>query len=237
MERVEFLIEATHERVPCLLNPESLTIERTTGIQRVGGQLASHKLTDDPVHYSGRGSTSFQLQLLFDVNLSDLFVETRDVRDLTQPLWQLTEYVRADEIFDELPRIRFIWGRVWNLRVVISSISQQFQYVARNGIPERALLNMSLMRVSDEQHVPETASPVHPTLKDLPSATAERLNETTSPSWGIHILLADERLEQVAAKYYGQPQLWRLIAIVNPIDDLLNIPPGTALRIPPLHWL
>lgn len=237
MERVEFLIEETHQRVPCLLNPETLIIERSTGIQRVGGQLVSYKLTDDPVHYSGRGSTSFQLQLLFDVNLPDLFISTRDVRDLTQPLWQLTEYVRADAMFDELPRIRFIWGRVWNIRVVISLISQQFENMSRSGIPERALLTMSLLRVSDEVNQPKTASPIHPTLKDLTPAAEERLNEAASPSWGIHIMLADERLEQIAAKYYQQPQLWRLLARVNQIDDPQHIPPGTVLRIPPLHLL
>jgi len=234
MERVEFLIEETHERVPCLLNPEKLTIERATGVQRAGGQLVNYNLSDDPVYYSGRGSTSFQLQLLFDINLPDLFIDTKDVRDLTQPLWQLTEYVRADELFDELPKVRFIWGKAWNIRVVISSMSQQFDNMARNGVPERALLNISLLRVSDKFDISRPGSPFHPTLKDVSVESKEHLNEPT-PDWGVHILLADERLEQIANRYYGQPYHWRLIANANNIDDPLTIPVGTPLRIPPLN--
>lgn len=236
MERVEFLIEETHQRIPCLLNPESLTIERATGIQRSGGQLVNYRLSDDPVFYSGRGSTNFELQLLFDINLPDLFIETRDVRDLTQPLWQLTEYVRADEQFDELPRVRFIWGKAWNIRVVINTISQQFDNIKLNGVPERALLNMSLYRVSDEHDFSQPIVPFHPTLKDVSPSTVAHLQAPT-PEWGIHIFLADERLEQISNRYYGQPSYWRVLAEANDIDDPQSIAAGTPLRIPPLSLL
>lgn len=236
MERVEFLIEETHQRVPCLLNPEQLTIERTTGIQRAGGQLVNYKLSDDPVYYSGRGSTSFQLQLLFDVNLPDLFIQTQDVRDLTQPLWLLTEYVRADSQFDELPRVRFIWGKAWNIRVVISSISQQFDDMARNGIPERALLNMSLLRVSDVYDFVQPPATFRPTLHDLPAETINQLHQPT-PEWGVHVFLADERLEQLANRYYNNSAHWRLIAEANNIENPTTIPVGAVLRIPPLHLI
>ena len=42
-----------------------------------------------------------------------------------------------------------------------------------------------------------------------------------------------ERLDQVAFHYYGDPAYWRLLAIVNGIDDPLHIPDGTELEVPP----
>lgn len=234
MERVEFLIEATHARIPCMLNPENLTIKRVSGARRVGGQLVSYRLSDDPVHYSGRGHTSFELQLLFDVALLDRPNAGGDVRALTRPLWQLTEYVTAAGQFDQLPTARFIWGKAWNVRVVIESISQRFARVSRTGTPESALLNMSLLRVSEEagRRVQEKR-PFHPTLRH----TDQEALATPTPDWGVHTLLADERLEQVAQRFYGDPAMWRLIARANFIDDPQRIPAGTALRIPPLARL
>lgn len=236
MERVEFLIEESNQRVPCLLNPEKLTIERATGAQRAGGQLVNHQLSDDPVHLSGRGGTNFKIELLFDVNLSDLFMKTQDVRDLTRPLWELTEYIRADTLFDSLPRVRFIWGKAWNIRVIIRDISQTFERVNRNGVPERALMTFYLMRVSEENSQPQPSDPIHPTLKE---STPEQRNQLREPdaSWGVHTMVEDERLEQLAAKYYGRPSLWRLIAQANQITNPTTIPVGQTLRIPPLQTI
>jgi nucleoid-associated protein YgaU len=55
--------------------------------------------------------------------------------------------------------------------------------------------------------------------------------------WGVHVLLEDERLSQLAARYYGYPDMWRLIAIANNFDNPLSLLPGMRLRIPPLSVL
>ena len=43
----------------------------------------------------------------------------------------------------------------------------------------------------------------------------------------------ESRLDLISALFYGTPQLWWIIALVNNITDpIVGAPPGTALRIP-----
>ena len=73
MDRVVFLIEATGERVSCLLNPESLTFTRQAGLRTRtsrGGALLAAASADDPLIVTGGGRTELELQLLFDTDLA-----------------------------------------------------------------------------------------------------------------------------------------------------------------------
>lgn len=47
-----------------------------------------------------------------------------------------------------------------------------------------------------------------------------------------HILEEDQRIDQVAWKYYRDSRLWWIIAEVNSILNPLSIPKGKKLRIP-----
>jgi hypothetical protein len=48
-----------------------------------------------------------------------------------------------------------------------------------------------------------------------------------------HHYMAGERLEQIAYKYYNNPEYWWVIPEYNPeILDFTNIKPNTILRIP-----
>ena len=55
-----------------------------------------------------------------------------------------------------------------------------------------------------------------------------------SPAEDDSIVIAGdaERLDNLAAKYYGSPSLWYVIASVNNIAGSMHAPPGTQLRIP-----
>jgi nucleoid-associated protein YgaU len=55
-----------------------------------------------------------------------------------------------------------------------------------------------------------------------------------TPAGFLHIFTADERLDLLAATFYGNPEKFWLIADANPEmdpEDLLE--PGRQLRIPP----
>ena len=47
-----------------------------------------------------------------------------------------------------------------------------------------------------------------------------------------HTFTLGERLDQLAAKYYKNPENWWIIAEFNPDVDFTNIPVGKILRIP-----
>lgn len=49
-----------------------------------------------------------------------------------------------------------------------------------------------------------------------------------------HTIMQGERLDQLASKYYDDPEMWWIIAVSNPRTAFYpdQIPPGTTIRIP-----
>jgi len=244
MERVAFLIEDTNERLGCLLNPETLVVRRTAGIRprrSIGGQLTGTGQSDDLMLYTGGGRTELQLDLLFDVSLAGSTITTDDVRQLTLPLWNLAENAAGSQGYGELRRVRFLWGKYWDVPCVIVAVAERLEYFTAEGAPRRSWLRLRLLRV--DEGAAATAAAQSPgaaamTLDDLPDNLTESEEE-----WDVHETLGSgesgsgERLDQLASEYYGDPSLWRLIAKANDVDDPTQISSGTALQIPPLSLL
>jgi hypothetical protein len=129
--------------------------------------------------------------------------------------------------------VRFIWGRAWDIPVVVESVAERFERFTAGGAPQRSWMSLRLLRLTDE--IPPADPPRLYAPADLPGP-AELPAE--DPSWGVHELLggdtSGELLWQIAANEYGDPSLWRLIAHANDIDDPSRLAPGALLRIPPL---
>ena len=83
-----------------MLNPESRrgSPRRGRPSATLGGWSADgHGLADDPLLFTGGGRTELELDLLFDTQLGGSTVETKDVQDLTRPLWELAENVTGPD--------------------------------------------------------------------------------------------------------------------------------------------
>jgi hypothetical protein len=158
VERVVFLIEDTNERLRCLLNPESLVVRRRAGVQprrSLTGQLTSRDLTDEPLLFTGGGSTELQLDLLFDVSLAGSSIQGEDVRDLTGPLWRLSENSASETNYSRLTIARFIWGKSWNIPGVVTAVSERLEHFTQAGTPQRSWLRMRFVRVNEARQVPQ----------------------------------------------------------------------------------
>ena len=152
MERVTFLIEQTGEQLACLLNPESLVLRREAGVrgrESTAGQLTGAGLTDRPLLFTGGGTTEVELDLLFDVSLAGSSISTRNVRDLTGPLWALAEN-RAETDYGRPPLVRFIWGKTFNLPGIVVGVAERLERFTSEGIPARSWLRMRFARVDEE---------------------------------------------------------------------------------------
>ena len=139
MIRAVFLIEANDQRIGCLLNPESLVIRRSAGVQprrSAGGQLSGAGLSDDPLLFTGGGRTEIELDLLFDVSLEGSSTPTGNVRDLTGPLWNLAENTPQTGGHGQPTLARFIWGKSWNIPVIIAAISERLDPLLRMASPD-----------------------------------------------------------------------------------------------------
>lgn len=238
MERVAFLIEKTGERIPCLLNPDSVVIRRLAGVRTrrsTGGPLTSSATNDDPLLFTGGGTTEINLDLLFDVSIAGSSIPTEDARDLTRPLWQLSE-TNAQEDVTRPPLIRFVWGKAWNIPGIVVAVAERLENFTSEGVPGRSWLRMRLLRVPE----PVLPSPDAPTLGfslpevpeggELP-ADQTLLHEVTGGGSEQQEGAPPARLDAIAHQLCGYPW-WKPIAEFNNIDDPTNIAPGTLLRVP-----
>jgi hypothetical protein len=252
MERACFLLEETGQRISCLLNPDSLVVRRAAGVQArrsFGGRLTGAGLADDPILFTGGGRTELELDLLFDTSLVGSTVVATDVQVLTRPLWELAENVAAIDGAARLRIVRLVWGKSWNVPAVVVAVAERFERFDPAGSPQRSWLRLRLIRVATQAatsavvaqpaegyavpppgSVPEDQEIIHEVLGGETLADLEEPDAAGAPPTG-------ERLDLIAARYYGEPSLWRVLAAYNGINDPTRIPPPDTIRIPPLSTL
>lgn len=250
MERVAFLVERTGERIACMLNPESVVLRRWAGVRPLratGGIVAGSAVTDDPLVQSGGGTTELLLDLLFDISLADAATPIDNVRDLTQPLWKLTE--SGENGRTEASVVRFVWGKSWNVRAVIAAIAERLESFDGNGAPGRSWLRMRLLRVDDEMAMGDDDTLAPPLAGDAEETQVHEVPPNPELDHALDWVGGDgdagdpggppddepssARLDELAYLYYGDPGLWKKIAAINDIDDPLHVAAGALLRMPP----
>jgi hypothetical protein len=159
-----------------------------------------------------------------------------DVRELTRPLWNLAENGQGTNGYGAPPVVRFIWGRAWNVLGIVVAIAERLERFTQGGMPQRSWLRLRLRRVTESEAQPAAAPPVTPQFEP-PALTAPSAGAEEAPS--VELLVDPDgmpqmRHDQIAAEHFGDPLYGRLIAAYNNIDDPLNIPEGTVLRLPPV---
>ncbi len=241
MERVAFLIEETGERVACMLNPESVVLRRVSGVkvrESVGGIVAGTDLLDDPLLLTGGGTTELLLNLLFDVSVGGSSVQTKDVRDLTGPLWQLAENSQRDSGAGRPPLVRFFWGKSWNMPGIVAAVAERLEHFTPEGAPRRSWLRLRLLRAVPPQGRGHKAHPsAFGVTNNWPQqgAYSQSADQVTMHAVsGSENELIGDRLDQLAFHYYGNATYWRQIANFNALADPFGLLPGMALEIPPL---
>ncbi|UZX04927.1 hypothetical protein F8G81_21760 [Arthrobacter sp. CDRTa11] len=250
MERVAFLIEDTGEHLGCLLNPETVVMTRTAGVEprrSAGGKLTGSGLADDPLLFTGGGHTELRLDLLFDVDLAPVNLHLQDVRQMTRPIWALAENSAEVERQRRPPSVRFVWGRAWNVPGIVTEVAERFDRFSPDGSPLRSWMRMVFVRVgqsADEeggenyelaQRLPAvdlTAPPVDtlPVYGDggTPGAASvvEPDGETSVPE------VPPGELGRLSLAAFGTPLLWKLLLEYNNIDDPARF--AGPLAVPPL---
>jgi len=237
VERVAFLIEHTGERIRCLLNPESLLLQRSSGIKSrriLTNVVSGIDINDDQLIHTGGGQTYLTLNLLFDVDVArGSSVNTSDVRELTAPIWALSENQQIDSNRSQLPVCRFFWGK-WNMPAVVVAIAENLDKFNIDGVPQRSWMRLRLRRVSEERAAAlgSSSSPHANAVESLSSTTA-----LTNAQENIGAEVSGERLDQLAYQHYGDSTLWRDIAAANQLDDPFTIDEGKIIDLPPLSEL
>lgn len=242
MERVAFLIEPDGIRLGALLNPETLVMQRTTGVRprrALGIPLTGAGLQDDPLLFTGGGTTELKLDLLFDVSIAGSSVTSEDVRDLTRPLWQLAENAHAEDGYGRPTLMRVVWGKVLNMPCVVASVAERLEHFSDTGAPRRSWLSLRLLRVEEDTSQQVDAARVPPDVdaEQVAASLPPEAFDTQSVLSGGPDPGEGQRLDEIAWERYRDPSMWRLIASLNGIEDPMRMDSGTVLRLPPASAL
>ena len=160
--------------------------------------------------------------------------ESVDVRTLTQPLWALAENGLPVSGTLAPQRVRFVWGRSWNVPGVILAVAERLECFDPQGVPKRSWLSLRMRRVEEEQEAangppPPTSpqfelNPAHPSDGSSDDSVVVPVDDD-----GAHLT----PLHMIAAERYGDPRYDRALAEYNGLDDLLALDEARPIRLPP----
>ena len=193
------------QKAEVLFNPAEYSLEK-------GNQFASTPLPglSNPILSFVNGDADvLTMELFFDTYTR---MGASDVRNETKKISRLLD---IDPELHAPPPVRFVWGPL-GFRAVIERLAQRFTMFREDGVPVRAILNV--------------------TFKEY-KTVAEQLNEKPNQSsdWSKRRVITErDRLSLIAAIEYGDPAVWRVIADANDIANPRVLQPGQEIRLPPL---
>lgn len=208
-------------------NPSSLSTSSTVGWKT--NKVAS---TTRPQTYvlSFPGGESSPPTLSFDLLLDayegpadDAFfsapnptaLHTFSTRSAESVLPQVTEIAKLQLVAPQLhrpPLCKVWWGMILLVEGPLTGLTQTFTRFRPDGTPVRAKLGC--------------------TFTDAGLQPGENFSNDVQKT---HTVSLGETLQSIAARHYGDPSRWRLIAEANDLDDPRAVAPGALLVIPAIR--
>lgn len=204
------------ESIAVLFNPEEYTLSKDINF----AQAAIPGLSAPILQFVNGNLQTLDMELFLDTYeehragsrvLNDKF---QDVRELTR---RVTDLMNIMPQTHAPPVLLFTWASL-SFTCVLSKVMQKFVMFLGDGTPVRARLTVSF---SEYRNI------------DL---EAKEVKRETADFTKRYVVGEDETLSGIAARLYGDPRLWRPLALANRIDDPRHLAAGTALRVPQLPY-
>ncbi|HSV84399.1 MAG TPA: peptigoglycan-binding protein LysM [Ramlibacter sp.] len=206
----------TGTAVPVQFNPEDYTLNREIAY----AQAAIPGLSAPLLQFVNGNLQTLEMELFVDsweehrVGSRVVNAAQTDVRKLTQ---QVTDLMNIEPSTHAPPVLLFTWGTL-SFTCVLARVQQKFVMFRPDGVPVRARLSVSF---SEYRNVELEA-------KEVKRETADYAKR--------HVVSQGETLSSIAAREYGDPRLWRVIAVANRLQRARRLEPGLQLRLPHLPY-
>jgi len=149
-----------------------------------------------------------------DILNLELFLDRTDEgNDVNSDVAALERLTQIDSTLHSPPVIQFDWAN-FSFTGVVTSVREKLTLFSEDGRVLRARIALSLKSYK--------AAEVQ--LRDLKLSSPDRSH--------ARVLREGETLAHIAYEAYGDPRMWRTIALANNIDRPRFIEPGTPLWIP-----
>lgn len=209
LEKLQIRNEDTAEDFSVLFNPTEYMIEdssKWSDQDRMGQK--------PELHYTGGERKKLTMDLFFDT-----YESRTDVRNHT---WNIAQLLVFNSDVHRPPKVTLNWGGEspggthadFPFTGVLESLKQQFVLFLGNGTPVRAKLNVVFLEFT------------------LPEEELEE-NEPESPDHTkAYVVKSGDTVSGIATMFYGDPRLWRPIALENDIPNPRVLAAGQVLAIP-----
>ncbi|HEY9206924.1 MAG TPA: LysM peptidoglycan-binding domain-containing protein [Candidatus Methanoperedens sp.] len=209
MEKAYLERKDNGDLIPFVFNPKEFSVEKSNQFAEVNIPGLS-----SPILQFVRGNArTITMDLFFDT-----YEEGIDVRVYTDRItgWEAGEEKGLMDIDSDLhapPVCAFRWGD-FRFQCIIERVSKRFTMFLPNGKPVRATLNVTLKEYTDAEEQ----------IRRISAQSAD-----ITKRWTV---IHGDSLWSIAAREYGDPKDWRLIAEENGIDNPRLLKPGQVLIIP-----
>ncbi|MEU8816746.1 hypothetical protein [Actinoplanes sp. NPDC048796] len=191
--------------IDVLFNPAEYNVEYSASFQ----ETAPPGLSSPILQFVNGNAQVLTMDLLFDTYTDG---GGRNVAELTS---SFTDLVAIDGSLHAPRRVEFRWA--WfHFVAVVEKISQRFTMFRSDGTPVRATLSVTFRQYQT------IAEQLENPRRNSADKTKRRVLESHDSVW------------LMAAREYGEPRYWRLIAQANDIEDPRRIEPGRVLVLPPI---
>jgi hypothetical protein len=216
LKKAEILNQVTQERIPVMFNPEEYTLNRENNF----AQIAVPGLSAPLIQFVNGNQQTLEMELFLDTHeehrqgSNKLNRAGDDVRKLVNKVIGLMDIERTTHA---PPILRFTWSSL-SFDCVLSRATQRFVMFSPDGTPVRARLTVTFSQ-----------------FRSLAQELKETKRETADYT-KLHVVKQGETLQSIAAREYGDPRIWRPIALRNDVDDPRKVQPGTQLMLPRLPY-
>jgi hypothetical protein len=199
-----------------LFNPEQYTVNRGNNF----AQIAIPGLGSPLLQFSHGELRTLQMDLLFDSREQHMVgnrAVTQANSDLRLVLDQFLKLMDINPDTHAPPVLLFVWGSL-TFRCVLASANQKFTMFKENGDPLRATVTVTFNEYTN------------------PDTEAKQTKRQTADYTKAHEVVDGDTLAGIAYAVYGDPTLWRPIALRNAVTDPRRLTPGQTLLVPRLPY-
>ncbi|WP_341890341.1 peptigoglycan-binding protein LysM [Variovorax sp. YR752] len=216
LERALLTNSVTGVAIPVQFNPEEYTLSRDINY----AQTAIPGLSAPLLQFVSGNLQTLEMELFLDsyeqhkAGSRVVNAAQSDVRLLVR---QITDLMAIEASTHAPPVLLFTWGSL-AFTCVLARATQRYLMFLPDGTPVRARLNVTF---NEYRNV------------DL---EAKEVKRETADYSKRHTLSEGETLSAIAGAEYGDPRLWRVIAIANRMQSARGLEPGLQLLLPRLPF-
>ncbi|HEU4653111.1 MAG TPA: hypothetical protein VFS47_03945, partial [Steroidobacteraceae bacterium] len=216
LEKALLTNTVTGEKIPVQFNPEEYTLNRDINY----AQASIPGLSAPILQFVNGNLQTLEMELFLDsyekhkVGSTVVNEAQSDVRVLVK---KVTDLMSIEPTTHAPPVLLFTWGSL-AFTCVLARVTQRFVMFLPTGIPVRARLNVTF---NEYRNI------------DL---EAKEVKRETSDYSKRHVVIEGETLSSIAGAEYGDPRLWRVIAVANRLQRARNLNPGAKLLLPNLPY-